>query len=155
MISYISMSWCCGYDGLQGGSITPGKKQEYGILKIWSSEQVFTGFRYTSSGIILYHKAEANRFLEVSKKNSYPTWLRYELSWVRVVLGTSCSGYELSWVRVVLLTSWLGYEWSWVRVVLGASHLGYELSRSLLYTSLKVAPMNMLSNTDVNLEEAF
>ena len=41
----------------------------------------------------------------------------YELSWVRVVLGTSCPGYELSWVRVVLGTSCPGYELSWVRVV--------------------------------------
>ena len=54
----------------------------------------------------------------------------YELSWVRDVLGTSRPGYELSWVRVVLGTSCLGYELSWVRVVLGTSCLGYELCRS-------------------------
>ena len=41
----------------------------------------------------------------------------YELSWVRVVLGTSCLGYELFWARVVLGTSCPGYELSWVRVV--------------------------------------
>ena len=52
----------------------------------------------------------------------------YELSWVRVVLGTSCRGYELSWVWVVLGTSCLRYELSWVRFVLGTSFLGYELS---------------------------
>ena len=40
-----------------------------------------------------------------------------QLSWVRVVLGTSCPGYELSWVRVVLGTSCPGYELSWVRIV--------------------------------------
>ena len=37
---------------------------------------------------------------------------KYELSGVRVVLGTSCLGYELSWVRVVLDTGCLGYELS-------------------------------------------
>ena len=58
------MPWCCGYDGLQGSSITPDKKQVYGIPKILSSEHVFTGFRYTSPGIIQFHKAEANRFWE-------------------------------------------------------------------------------------------
>ena len=52
----------------------------------------------------------------------------YELSWVRVVMGTSCRGYELSWVWVVLGTSCLRYELSWVRFVLGTSCLGYELS---------------------------
>ena len=52
----------------------------------------------------------------------------YELSWVRVVLGTSRLGYELSWVRVVLGTRCLGYELSWVRVVLGTRCLGYELT---------------------------
>ena len=55
---------------------------------------------------------------------------RYELSWVRDVLGTSCPGYESSWVRVVLDTSCPGYELSWVRVVLGTSCLGNELSGS-------------------------
>ena len=67
MIAYISMPWCCGYDGLQGGSITPGKKQVYGTPNILSSEQVFTGFRYTSSGIIQFHNIEANRFWEVGE----------------------------------------------------------------------------------------
>ena len=35
--------------------------------------------------------------------NSYPTQLvlEYELSWLLIVLGTSCLGYKLSWVRVV------------------------------------------------------
>ena len=61
----------------------------------------------------------------------------YELSWVRVVLGTSCLGYKLSWVRVVLGTSCPGYELSWVRVVLGTSCLGYELSRSPSYVSTR------------------
>ena len=41
----------------------------------------------------------------------------YELSWVRVVLGTSCLGFELPWVRVVLGTSCPEYELSWVQVV--------------------------------------
>ena len=50
------------------------------------------------------------------------------MSWVRVLLSTSCPGYELSWVRVVLGTSCPGYESSWVRVVLGTSCPGYELS---------------------------
>ena len=59
---------------------------------------------------------------------SYHIQHGYELSWVRVVLGTSCLGYELSCVRVVLGTSCRWYELSWVRVVLGTSCPGYELS---------------------------
>ena len=62
----------------------------------------------------------------------------YELSWVRVVLGTSCLGYESSWVRVVVGTSCPGYELSWVRVVLGTSCLGYELSIISFLRSLVV-----------------
>ena len=40
--------------------------------------------------------------------NSYPRQLvpKYELSWVLVVLGTSCPGYELSWVRVVQIPAY-------------------------------------------------
>ena len=44
-------------------SITRDKKQVHHIPETLSSEQVFTGFRYTSSGIIQFHKAQANRFL--------------------------------------------------------------------------------------------
>ena len=59
-----------------------------------------------------------------SQDNSYPgqlvvvlgtsflgcelSWVWYELTWVRVDLGTSCPGYELSWVRVVQIPSCLG-----------------------------------------------
>ena len=57
----------------------------------------------------------------------YDIW--YELSWVRVVLGTSCLGYELSWVRVVLGTSCPGYELSWVRVVQIPTNI-YETSQA-------------------------
>ena len=36
----------------------------------------------------------------------------YELSWVRLILGTICLGYDLSWVRLIMCTSCLGYEFS-------------------------------------------
>ena len=44
---------------------------------------------------------------------------RYQLSWIRLFLGTSWLRYELPCVRVVSDTIWPGYGFSWARVALG------------------------------------
>ena len=71
-------------------------------------------YRITSFHIISYHMG----------MNCRTSFLGYGLSWVRVVLGTSCPGYELSWVRVVqipVISTWywaLCYDCSNVRCVI-------------------------------------
>ena len=59
MIFYIQVHSCLCYDGMGRIPITRDKKQVHHIPDNLSSEQVFTGFRYTSPGIIQFHKAEA------------------------------------------------------------------------------------------------
>ena len=58
-----------------------------------------TGIWTTRTPDNLYPRQLVTRTIN-SQDNSYSStgWFGYELTWVKVVLGMSCTGYELSWV---------------------------------------------------------
>ena len=74
----------------------------------------------------------------------------YELSWVRVVLGTSCPGYELSWVRVVLGTSCPGYELSWVRVVQIPIIIFFHFNYSVIFNEFWSSIYNYCQTSNIS-----